>query len=105
MVELTPIDNLAGAAVYDKSGHHIGLIAMTYVDVVTGAPTYVAISSGDSHAPELVAPFQDARLADREIRLAFHKAEIATTPRIAPGRRLRTADKIRLDVHYGLNGS
>lgn len=101
---LTPaaIDSLTGTTVYDSAGYLIGHVASVYLDERSGQPTFITITTED--APEQIAPFRGATLADSQIRLAYPRADIGRAPHMPDVEQLAAADFLRLDAHYGLTG-
>jgi stress response protein YsnF len=90
-----------GSTAYDGSGSKIGTVEHFYVDDRTGAPTWVAVTTGLFGTRQSVAPATDASFADGDLRLPVNADAVKNAPHVA-GDHLDPQEEAELRRHYGL---
>jgi uncharacterized protein (TIGR02271 family) len=90
-----------GSTAYDGSGSKIGTVEHFYVDDRTGAPTWVAVTTGLFGTRQSVAPATDASFADGDLRLPVSAEAVRNAPHVA-GDHLDPQEEAELRRHYGL---
>jgi stress response protein YsnF len=90
-----------GSTAYDGDGSKIGTVEHFYVDDRTGAPTWVAVTTGLFGTRHSVAPAADASFADGDLRLPVSADAVKNAPHVA-GSHLDPEEEADLRRHYGL---
>jgi stress response protein YsnF len=90
-----------GSTAYDGSGDKIGTVEHFFVDDRTGAPTWVAVTTGLFGTRHSVVPAGDASFADGGLRLPVSVAAVKSAPHVA-GDHLDPGEEAELRRHYGL---
>ena len=90
-----------GSTAYDGDGSKIGTVEHFYVDDRTGAPTWVAVTTGLFGTRQSVAPATDASFADGDLRLPVSADAVKHAPHVA-GDHLDPDEEAELRRHYGL---
>jgi stress response protein YsnF len=90
-----------GSTAYDGGGSKIGTVEHFYVDDRTGAPTWVAVTTGLFGTRQSVAPAADASFADGDLRLPVSADAVKNAPHVA-GDHLDPQEEAELRRHYGL---
>ncbi len=91
-----------GTTVYDADGDKIGTVEHFFVDDRTGAPTWVAVTTGLFGTRHSVVPAVDATFADGSLRLPVRKESVKSAPQPADTNRLDAGAEQELRRHYGL---
>ncbi|MCV2491217.1 DUF2382 domain-containing protein [Geodermatophilus sp. YIM 151500] len=92
-----------GSTAYDADGEKIGTVEHFFVDDVTGAPTWVAVSTGLFGTRHSVVPAAEAAFADGVLRLPVRKDAVKHAPHVDTD-HLDAASESELRRHYGLGG-
>jgi stress response protein YsnF len=90
-----------GSTAYDGSGDKIGTVEHFFVDDRTGAPTWVALTTGMFGTRHSVAPAVDATFTDGDLRLPVTVEAVKTAPHVA-GDHLDPTEEAELRRHYGV---
>jgi uncharacterized protein (TIGR02271 family) len=93
-----------GNTAYDVSGDKIGTVEHFFVDDRTGAPTWVAVTTGLFGTRHSVVPAADAGFADGALRLPVSVDAVKSAPHIT-GDHLDPDEEAELRRHYGLEGA
>ena len=89
-----------GSTAYDGSGDKIGTVEHFFVDDRTGAPTWVAVTTGLFGTRTSVAPADDATFDDGTLRLPVTAQAVKSAPHVS-GDHLDPAEEAELRQHYG----
>ncbi|WP_324275184.1 PRC-barrel domain-containing protein [Blastococcus brunescens] len=89
-----------GSTAYDASGEKIGTVEHFYVDDRTGAPSWVAVTTGLFGTRQSVVPALDATFADGGLRLPVAVDAVKSAPHLT-GDHLTPDDEAELRRHYG----
>jgi stress response protein YsnF len=92
-----------GSTAYDGSGDKIGTVEHFFVDDRTGAPTWVAVTTGLFGTRHSIVPAGDATFTDGVLRLPVTKNAVRTAPHMA-GDHLDPAEEESLRRHYATTG-
>lgn len=92
-----------GSRAYDADGDEIGTVEHFFADDRTGAPTWVAVTTGLFGTKHSVVPATDATFAEGGLRLPVRKEAVRDAPQPADSSRLDPATEARLRQHYGLS--
>jgi uncharacterized protein (TIGR02271 family) len=92
-----------GSAAYDTAGDKIGTVGHFFVDDRTGAPTWVAVTTGLLGTRHSVVPAADAVFADGALRLPVQKHAVRTAPEVPDSARLDPTVEAELRRHYGIS--
>jgi hypothetical protein len=90
-----------GGTAYGSNGDKIGTVEHFFVDDLTGAPSWVAVTTGLFGTRHSIVPAIDATFADGGLRLPVDAATVKDAPHVE-GDHLRPEDETRLRRHYGL---
>ncbi|RFU21070.1 PRC and DUF2382 domain-containing protein [Geodermatophilus marinus] len=90
-----------GATAYGPDGDRIGTVEHFFTDDRTGAPTWVAVSTGLFGTRHSVVPATDAVLDGGGLRLPVTKEAVRTAPHV-PDEHLDPEAETVLRRHYGL---
>ena len=93
-----------GSTAYDGSGDKIGTVEHFFVDDQTGAPTWVAVTTGLFGTRHSIAPAVDATFADGDLRLPVTVDAVKSAPRLA-GDHLDPSEEAELRRHYGVESA
>src|SRR4051794_6374690 len=93
-----------GSTAYDSSGDKIGTVEHFFSDDRTGAPTWVAVSTGLFGTRHSVVPAVDATFADGALRLPVTVDAVKSAPHVA-GDHLDPAAEMELRRHYGMTAT
>ena len=91
-----------GSTAYDGSGDKIGTVEHFFVDDRTGAPTWVAVTTGLFGTRPSVVPADDATFADGSLRLPVTVEAVKSAPHVG-GDHLDPAEEAELREHYGVD--
>jgi len=92
-----------GSAAYGPDGEKIGTVEHFFTDDRTGAPTWVAISTGLFGTRHSVVPATDASFSEGSVRLPVTKEAVRTAPSVSD-QHLDPDTEALLRRHYGLAG-
>lgn len=90
-----------GGTAYGNNGDKIGTVEHFFVDDRTGAPSWVAVTTGLFGTRHSIVPAVDATFADGGLRLPVDGATVKDAPHV-DGDHLGPEDEARLRRHYGL---
>ena len=93
-----------GSTAYDSSGDKIGTVEHFFSDDRTGAPTWVAVSTGLFGTRHSVVPAMDATFADGTLRLPVTVDAVKSAPHVS-GDHLDPAAEMELRRHYGMTAT
>ncbi len=93
-----------GSTAYDGNGAKIGTVEHVFVDDRTGAPTWVAVSTGLFGTRHSVVPAVDASFTDGDLRLPVSVDAVKSAPHVQ-GDHLDPGEEAELRRHYGLESS
>jgi stress response protein YsnF len=96
------LSSAIGSTAYDTDGDKIGTVEHFFVDDRTGAPTWVAVTTGLFGTRHSVVPAHDAAFADGALRLGVHRDAVKSSPQVPDTGRLDPATEADLRRHYGL---
>jgi hypothetical protein len=88
-----------GSTAYGPDGDKIGTVEHFFTDDRTGAPTWVAISTGLFGTRHSVVPAAEATFGDGGLHLPVTKEAVRTAPQVG-GEHLDPADEEALRRHY-----
>jgi uncharacterized protein (TIGR02271 family) len=91
-----------GSPAYGPDGEKIGTVEHFFTDDRTGAPTWVAVSTGLFGTRHSVVPATDATFADGSVRLPVTKDAVRTAPSVSD-QHLAPEDEALLRQHYRLD--
>ncbi|SET72596.1 PRC and DUF2382 domain-containing protein [Geodermatophilus poikilotrophus] len=91
-----------GSAAYGPDGEKIGTVEHFFTDDRTGAPTWVAVSTGLFGTRHSVVPAIDATFAEGSVRLPVTKDAVRTAPSVSD-QHLDPEAEALLRQHYGLD--
>ena len=99
MVSERDVSAAIGSTAYGSDGESVGTVETFYTDDVTGATTWVSVSSGLLGRKQAIAPAEDATFADGRLQLSVPAGSVSSAPRIA-GEHLSPEDEEALRRHY-----
>ena len=99
MVSERDVSTAIGSTAYGSDGESVGTVETFYTDDVTGATTWVSVSSGLLGRKQAIAPAEDATFADGRLQLTVPSDSVSSAPRIA-GEHLSPEDEEALRRHY-----
>jgi uncharacterized protein (TIGR02271 family) len=91
-----------GSAAYGPDGEKIGTVEHFFTDDRTGAPTWVAVSTGMFGTRHSVVPATDATFTEGSVRLPVTKDAVRTAPSVSD-QHLDPEAEALLRQHYGLD--
>src|SRR3712207_4046294 len=91
-----------GSAAYGPDGEKIGTVEHFFTDDRTGAPTWVAVSTGLFGTRHSVVPATDATFTEGSVRLPVTKEAVRTAPSVSD-QHLDPDTEALLRRHYGLD--
>ncbi len=91
-----------GSAAYGPDGEKIGTVEHFFTDDRTGAPTWVAVSTGLFGTRHSVVPATDATFTEGSVRLPVTKDAVRTAPSVSD-QHLDPEAEALLRQHYGLD--
>ncbi|HET6392050.1 MAG TPA: PRC and DUF2382 domain-containing protein [Blastococcus sp.] len=100
MLDEREVSAAIGSTAYDATGQKIGTVEHFYVDDRTGAPTWVAVTTGLFGTRQSVVPAVDASFADGRLSLPVAVDAVKSAPHLT-GDHLTPADEEELRRHYG----
>jgi stress response protein YsnF len=103
MLSEREVSAAVGGTAYGTDGDKLGTVEAFFVDDRTGAPSWVAVSTGLFGIRHSVVPAADATYADGALRLPVTAEAVKSAPQMA-GEHLDPADEEALRQHYGLVG-
>jgi uncharacterized protein (TIGR02271 family) len=93
-----------GSPAYGPDGEKIGTVEHFFTDDRTGAPTWVAVSTGLFGTRHSVVPATDATFTDGTVRLPVTKDAVRTAPSVSD-QHLAPEDEALLRQHYRLDAA
>jgi stress response protein YsnF len=103
MLSEREVSAAVGGTAYGQDGDKLGTVEAFFVDDRTGAPSWVAVSTGLFGTRHSVVPAVDATYADGALRVPVSADAVKSAPPMA-GEHLDPADEEALRRHYGLVG-
>jgi stress response protein YsnF len=101
MLDEREVSAAIGSTAYDASGAKIGTVEHFYVDDLTGAPTWVAVTTGMFGTRQSIVPALDATFTDDGgLRLPVAVDAVKSAPHLT-GDHLTPDDEAELRRHYG----
>ena len=104
MLDERAVSASIGSTAYDATGQKIGTVEHFYLDDRTGAPTWVAVTTGLLGTRHSIVPAVDASFADGRLSLPVDVDTVKSAPRLT-GEHLTPEDEAELRRHYGAQGS
>ena len=101
MLSEREISTAVGGPAYGADGSKLGTIEAFFADDRTGAPTWVAVSTGLFGTRHSIAPVADATFSDGALQLPVTSDAVKSAPPMT-GDHLDPADEETLRRHYGL---
>jgi stress response protein YsnF len=99
------LSSAVGSTAYDTDGDKIGTVEHFFVDDRTGAPTWVAVTTGLFGTRHSVVPAHDAAFADGALRLNVPKEVVKASPSVPDTGHLDPSTEAELRRHYGLEAT
>ena len=96
------LSSAIGSTAYDTDGDKIGTVEHFFVDDRTGAPTWVAVTTGLFGTRHSVVPALDAAFTDGALRLHVQKEAVKNSPQVPDTGHLDPATEAELRRHYGV---
>ena len=93
-----------GGTAYSSSGDKIGTVEHYFVDDRTGAPTWVAVSTGLFGTRHSIVPATEATFADGSLRLPVTVDSVKSAPHLT-GDHLSPDEEGQLRRHYGMESA
>jgi stress response protein YsnF len=93
-----------GGTAYSRDGDKIGTVEHFFVDDRTGAPSWVAVTTGLFGTRHSIVPAIEASFADGALRLPVSAEAVKSAPHLE-GDHLDPDEETRLRRHYGLEGA
>nr|WP_204264326.1 PRC and DUF2382 domain-containing protein [Geodermatophilus normandii] len=93
-----------GSTVQGPDGEKIGTVESFFVDDRTGAPTWVAVSTGLFGTKHSIVPATQATFDDGVLNVPVHKDTVRHAP-VMGGDHLGPEEETALRQHYGLTGA
>jgi stress response protein YsnF len=100
MLDERSVSAAIGSTAYDATGAKIGTVEHFYVDDRTGAPSWVAVTTGLFGTRRSVVPALDATFTDGALRLPVALDAVKSAPHLT-GDHLSPDDETTLRRHYG----
>ncbi|TFV57572.1 DUF2382 domain-containing protein [Geodermatophilus sp. DF01-2] len=91
-----------GSTAYGPDGEKIGTVEHFFTDDRTGAPTWMAVSTGLFGTRHSVVPAGDATFTEGSVRLPVTKEAVRSAPPVSD-QHLEPDDEALLRRHYGLD--
>ena len=102
MLNERELSSAIGSTAYDVDGDKIGTVGHFFADDRTGAPTWVAVTTGLFGTRHSVVPAGEATFADGALRLPVRKEAVRDAPQPPDPDHLDPATEAELRRHYGL---
>ncbi|SDF97447.1 conserved domain-containing protein [Blastococcus aurantiacus] len=99
MVSERDVSAAIGSTAYGSDGESVGTVETFYTDDVTGATTWVSVSSGLLGRKQAIAPADDATFVDGRLQLSVPADSVSQAPRMS-GEHLAPEDEEALRRHY-----
>jgi uncharacterized protein (TIGR02271 family) len=96
------LSSAIGSTAYGNDGDKIGTVEHFFVDDRTGAPTWVAVTTGLFGTRHSVVPAHDATFADGALRLGVTRDAVRHAPQVPDTGHLDPSTEGALRRHYGL---
>jgi stress response protein YsnF len=99
MLSEQEVSAAVGTTAYAADGDKLGMVEAFFVDDRTGAPTWVAVTTGLFGTRHSIVPAADATFSDGGLRLPVTKDAVTSAPHLA-GDHLDPAEESALRRHY-----
>lgn len=99
MVSERDVSAAIGSTAYGSDGESVGTVETFYTDDVTGATTWVSVSSGLLGRKQVIAPAEDAAFTDGRLQLTVPSGSVSSAPKMS-GEHLSPEDEEALRRHY-----
>ncbi|TFV63585.1 UNVERIFIED_ORG: DUF2382 domain-containing protein [Bacillus sp. AZ43] len=100
MLDERQVSAAIGSTAYDADGRKIGTVEHFYLDDRTGAPSWVAVTTGLFGTRQSVVPALEATFTDGTLRLPVAAETVKSAPHLA-GEHLSPDEEEQLRRHYG----
>ena len=80
MVSERDVSAAIGSTAYGSDGESVGTVETFYTDDVTGATTWVSVSSGLLGRKQVIAPAADATFVDGRLQLSVPADSVSRAP-------------------------
>lgn len=102
MLSQRELTEAIGTHAYGPDGDEIGRVEHFFVDDRTGAPTWVAVTTGLFGTRHSIVPALDAAFAGGVLQVTVGKDAVRTAPSPGDTQHLDPDEEARLRAHYGL---
>jgi stress response protein YsnF len=103
MLSQQQLTEAIGTKAYGPDGDEIGRVEHFFVDDRTGAPTWVAVTTGLFGTRHSIVPALDADFAGGALRVPVGKEAVRSAPSPGDTQHLDPDEEARLRAHYGLD--
>jgi len=104
MLSEREVSTSIGATAYGTDGDKLGTVEHFYLDDRTGAPTWVAVTTGLFGTRTSIAPAVEATFDEGGLRVPVTAEAVKSAPRLT-GDHLTPEEETELRRHYGLGGT
>ena len=104
MLSEREVSAAVGGTAYGADGDKLGTVEAFFVDDRTGAPSWVAISTGLFGTRHSIVPAVEATYADGALRIPVSLDAVTSAPSMG-GDHLDPSDEEALRRHYGVGGT
>ena len=104
MLSEREVSTSIGTTAYGANGDKIGTVEQFFVDDRTGAPSWVAVSTGMFGTRHSIVPAVDATFTDGALRVPVTAEAVKNAPHLT-GDHLSPAEEDTLRRHYGVGAS
>lgn len=102
MLDPKDLLEVAGATVFDRSGHRLGHVDTVFVDVQTDEPTFAAVRTGLFGTRSSFVPLANAQVRDDGLQVAYEKSQIHDAPSVEADEWLDAAEERELYRYYDI---
>jgi stress response protein YsnF len=103
MLSQQELTEAIGAKAYGPDGDEIGRVEHFFVDDRTGAPTWVAVTTGLFGTRHSIVPALDASFSGGTLRLPVGREAVRSAPSPGDTQHLDPEEEARLRAHYRLD--
>jgi stress response protein YsnF len=103
MLSQQQLTEAIGTKAYGPDGDEIGRVEHFFVDDRTGAPTWVAVTTGLFGTRHSIVPALDADFAGGSLQVPVGKEAVRSAPSPGDTQHLDPDEEARLRAHYGLD--
>src|SRR3982751_921023 len=100
-MEQVQLDQMRGAAVYDRDGDKIGAVEEIFYDTQSRAPEWIGIGTGFFGTKRVLVPVQGAQLSDDGLMVSYSKERVKDSPDIDED-EISQQCEADLAAYYGL---